>query len=247
MELLGDNDDLMAGWYQFLAHSDHWAVRTARQGYRAVAHFSVPAPRFFFRPVLALVLVVRYSYYFLVRVFYCEPLFKAYCKSYGRNLHTGAFLHWVQGEGDLIAGDDVTVDGHCNFFFAARYNSRPTLTIGDGTSIGHNCSFVIGDRISIGKHCRLAAGIQMFDVSGHPSDPASRLAGKPANIEDVRAITIGDNVWIGSNAIIYPGVAIGENSIVSMGSVVMSSVPADTIVAGNPARQTRSLRSAPTV
>ena len=109
MELLGDNDDLMAGWYQFLAHSDHWAVRTARQGYRAVAHFSVPAPRFFFRPLLALVLMVRYSYYFLMRVFYCEPLFKAYCKSYGRNLHTGAFLHWVQGEGDLMAGDDRLV------------------------------------------------------------------------------------------------------------------------------------------
>ena len=94
----------MAGWYRFLARSDHWAVRTARQGYRAVTNFSVPAPRFFFRPALALVLVVRSTYYFLVRVFYCEPLFKAYCKSYGRNLHTGTFLHWVKGEGDLMVG-----------------------------------------------------------------------------------------------------------------------------------------------
>jgi acetyltransferase-like isoleucine patch superfamily enzyme len=231
----------MAGWYQFLAHSDHWAVRTARQGYRTVTRFSVPAPRFIVRPVLAAVVLVRSTYYFLARVFYAEPLFKGYCKSYGRNFHTGTYLHWVQGDGDLIIGDDVTIDGQCNFFFAARYSSRPTLAIGDGTGIGHHCSFVIGERISIGKHCRIAAGIQMFDVSGHPSDPAARLAGKPAAAEDVRPITIGDNVWIGSNAIVYPGVAIGDNSIVSMGSVVMNSVPADTVVAGNPARQIRSL------
>jgi acetyltransferase-like isoleucine patch superfamily enzyme len=238
----------MAGLYRFLALSDHWTARTVRRGYREVRSFSVPAPRVIARPALAVVLLVRSTFYFLVRVFYCEPLFKAYCKSYGRNFHTGAFLHWVQGEGDLIIGDDVTIDGRSNFFFAARYTSRPTLIIGDGTGIGHNCSFVIGSRITIGKHCRIGAGIQMFDASGHPSDPASRLAGKPVNPEDVRPITIGDNVWIGSNAVIYPGVVIGENSVVSLGSVVMSSVPADTVVAGNPARQIRSLaldRSAP--
>jgi NDP-sugar pyrophosphorylase family protein len=238
----------MAGWYRFLALSNHWTARAARQGYRTVTRFSVPAPRFIVRPIVAAVVLLRSTYYFLARVFYAEPLFKAYCKCYGRNFHTGVFLHWVQGVGDVIIGDDVTIDGRCHFFFAARYNRRPTLTIGDATGIGHNCSFVIGERISIGKHCRIASGIHMFDVPGHPSDPASRRAGMPANPEDVRPITIGDNVWIGNNAILYPGVTIGDNSVVSMGSVVMNSVPADTVVAGNPARQIRSLlqnRSAP--
>jgi acetyltransferase-like isoleucine patch superfamily enzyme len=87
--------------------------------------------------------------------------------------------------------------------------------------------------------------VALFDVSGHPADPAERLAGKPAPLEEVRPITIGDNVWIGSGAVIYPGVMIGDNSIVSMGAVVMSSVPANTVVAGNPARQIRSLARAP--
>jgi acetyltransferase-like isoleucine patch superfamily enzyme len=194
---------------------------------------------------LGLVLAVRFVYYFFARVFWCEPLFKAYCKKYGRHLRTGVYLHWVQGNGDLILGDDVTIDGRCSFFFAARYTEHPTLAIGDRTGIGHNCAFVVGERITIGRDCRIASSVALFDVSGHPADPAERLAGKPAPLEEVRPITIGDNVWIGSGAVIYPGVMIGDNSIVSLGAVVMSSVPANTVVAGNPARQIRSLARAP--
>jgi chloramphenicol O-acetyltransferase type B len=52
---------------------------------------------------------------------------------------------------------------------------------------------------------------------------------------------IEDNVWIGRNAIIFPGVRIGEGSVVAMGTVVMNSIPPNTVVAGNPARQIRSL------
>lgn len=231
----------MQGWYRFVALSDHWAARTARGLYRGILNFSVPAPRLITRPVLLVVLAVRATYYFLIRVFWCEPLFKAYCKSYGRGLHTGSFLHWVQGEGDLIMGNNVVVDGKCSFLFAARYSDRPTLRVGDGTAIGHGCSFTVGKEITLGKYCRIAAHIQMFDAPGHPADPARRLAGKPADPEDVRPITIGDNVWIGNNAVIYPGVAIGDNSIVAVGSVVMSSVPSNALIAGNPARQIRSL------
>ncbi len=234
---------MFAQSHRYLATSESRLARAIRKIYKAIRNISVPAPKLIVRPILTVVLFVRSVYYFLVRVFFCEPLFKAYCKSYGRNLHTGVFLHWVQGRGDLIIGDNVIIDGACNFFFAARYTQNPTLVIGDHTGIGHSCSFVVGNRITIGKHCRLAAGIQIFDVSGHPVDPADRMAGKPANQEDVRPVTIGDNVWIGSNVIIHSGVSIGDNSIVSTGSIVMSSVAANTIVAGNPARQIRVIPS----
>lgn len=231
----------MSGWYRFVAVSDHWVARAARRLHRAVTRFSLPAPRLLVRPVLGLVLAVRFVFYFIARVLWCEPLFKAYCKKYGSNLRTGPHLHWVQGKGDLVLGNDVTIEGKCNFFFAARYTLRPALTIGDRSGMGHNCSFVVGDRITIGKDCRIGANVTVFDVSGHPADPAERLAGKPAPLEEVRPILIGDNVWIGSWAVIYPGVTIGDNSIVSLGAVVMSSVPANAVVAGNPARQIRSL------
>jgi acetyltransferase-like isoleucine patch superfamily enzyme len=83
----------------------------------------------------------------------------------------------------------------------------------------------------------------MFDSNGHPSDPEERMAGKPPRPEDVRPITIKDNVWVGQNSIITPGVTIGEGSIVSAGSVVISDVPPYTVVAGYPARKIGTLRN----
>jgi acetyltransferase-like isoleucine patch superfamily enzyme len=222
---------------RFVASSDHWVARTLRHAYRSIVNFTLPAPRALTKPALALVLLIRTTYYYLVRALFCEPLFKAYCTRYGRNVHTGVFLHWVHGGGELILGDNVYVDGKCSFTFAVRYTEKPRLTIGDNTRIGHNCSFTIGKQITIGRHCLLGSSVYMFDSPGHPTDPAARLAGLPSRIEEVRPITIGDNVWIGARAIIYPGVVIGNDSVVATGSVVMGSVAPQTMVAGNPARQ----------
>jgi hypothetical protein len=77
----------------------------------------------------------------------------------------------------------------------------------------------------------------MFDTSGHPVDAAARRAGQPVAPEEVKPIVIGDNVWIGRGSIIFPGVTIGENSVVSAGSAVLSNVPPNTLVAGYPARR----------
>ncbi|MBV8550863.1 MAG: hypothetical protein JOY54_06150 [Acidobacteriaceae bacterium] len=228
--------------YRSFATSDHWLAVTVRRFRRAVLNFSVPAPRVIARPVLLVFIGVRQLWYTLYRVFVCEPLFKAYCRSYGRNLHTGVFIHWVQGKGDIVLGDNVIVDGKCNFSFAVRYSPNPTLRVGNNSGIGHGCIFTIGKEISIGNHCRLAPFVTIFDSPGHPLDPDLRRAGAPANVEDVRPVKIGDNVWIGSGAVIFPGVTIGENSVVGSGAYVMSDVPANTVVAGNPARKVMSLQ-----
>jgi acetyltransferase-like isoleucine patch superfamily enzyme len=192
-------------------------------------------------PLLGIFLLARTTYFFIARVFFCEPFFKAYCTAYGRNLHTGVFLHWIQGRGELIVGDNVLIDGKCSISFAARYSARPGLIIGDNTGIGHGCSFTIGKQIRIGKHCRIAGNVMFLEAPGHPSDPVERRAGLPAPDNEVRPIIVEDNVWIGGRAIIMPGVTIGRDSIVASGSVIMSDVPPNTLVAGNPARQVRSL------
>lgn len=233
----------MAGWYRFLATSDHWIARSARAVRRSALNFSVPAPRLIAVPLRSAITGVRFVYYMLMRAFVCEPFFKSYCTSYGRNLRTGVFLHWVQGKGDLIVGDNVVIDGRCHFIFASRYHERPTLIIGSNSGMGYGCAFTVGKKITLGNHVRLGSSVVIFDVPGHPADPEARKLGKEADPEDVRPVTIEDNVWIGTNSTIYPGVTIGENSIVSSGSVVMSSVPANVLVAGNPARQVRSLVS----
>lgn len=228
--------------YRYLALSDDRPARLARKLYWGINTFTLPAPKVIVRPMLWAFLAVRHIYYWVIRVFICEPLFKAYCKQHGRGVRTGVFIHWVQGEGDIILGDDVEIDGKCSFMFAARFSPNPTLRIGDHTVIRAS-SFAVCKNITIGKHCLIASGVSMFESSGHRSDPEDRLAGLPPRPEDVRPITIGDNVWIGQGSTITPGVTIGEGSIVSAASVLLSDVPPYTVVAGYPARKIASLRN----
>jgi acetyltransferase-like isoleucine patch superfamily enzyme len=231
--------------YRFLALSDHPAARTVRAVRRGVMSFSLPAPRVVVRPMLWAFLTLRGSYHFVLRVFVCEPLFKAYCTRYGRGLRTGVYVHWVEGPGEIVLGDDVSIDGKCVFGFAVRYCERPTLEVGDGTGINHGCRFTVGRRITIGRRCRISPDVWVFDSSGHASDPAARAAGLPAAASDVRPVTIGDDVWVGARSIIFPGVTVGRGSIISAGSVVTGDVPPYTVVAGNPARRVATLGTTP--
>jgi acetyltransferase-like isoleucine patch superfamily enzyme len=207
-----------------------------RRLYRTVQSFSVPAPRFVVRPLLLVFVSLRSVYYYLKRVFICEPFFKAYCAKYGKKLRTGVFLHWVQGKGDIILGDNVWLDGKSSFTFAARFAGRPTLMIGDNTGIGHACTFIVGKRILIGSNCMIAEGVIVYGSNGHPTDIAARQAHLPPPDAEVRDVVIGDWVWIGRNSIVFPGVRIGEGSVVSAGSVVRTHVPPYSVVAGNPGR-----------
>jgi acetyltransferase-like isoleucine patch superfamily enzyme len=169
-------------------------------------------------------------------VLICQPMFRAYCKECGPNLRTGDFIHFIQGIGDIIVGRDVWLDGKSTFTFAASFVDRPSLVIGDGTGIGHGCEITVGKRITIGRNCILSGDVSLFDSNGHPSDPTERRNKRPPAAEDVRPITIGDDVWIGKHVIVFPGVRIGEGAIISSGTVVRRHVPAYGVVAGNPAQ-----------
>jgi acetyltransferase-like isoleucine patch superfamily enzyme len=227
----------MSRLHRYLATSDHPNARFVRWVYRSSVSFSIPAPKVIFKPLLWCILGGRFLWYTFRRVAIAEPLFKAYCKQYGRRLRTGIYLHWIRGNGDIVIGDDVYIDGKCSISFAARFADRPLLHIGDHTNIAHNCALSIGKEIRIGRHCLIAPNVYMFDSSGHARDPELRQQGLPPADDQVRPITIEDNVWIGRGAIIFPGVTIGEGSIVAAGAVVMMDVPPYTVVAGNPARK----------
>jgi acetyltransferase-like isoleucine patch superfamily enzyme len=229
------------GVHRYLATSDDALARSARRVRQAVRDFTLPAPRVITRPILWALLAARAASEFARRVLVCEPLFKAHCRRYGRRVRTGPFLHWVHGPGDIVLGDDVLIDGKCHFLFAARFADRPTLTIDDRTYIGHDCQFTVGRRITIGRHCLLAARVCLFDSDGHSIDPAARLAGLPPPPESSKPIVLGNNVWVGTGALILKGVTIGDDSIVAARAVVTHDIPSGVLVAGNPARIVKHL------
>ena len=224
-------------------YSDHRAAKLVKYLYDLPATVPLPCPRWLVRPFVILFLCLRSIFWFLRRVLFAEPFFKSYCLKYGQGLHTGIFLHWIQGNGDIIIGDHVKVDGKCSFKFAARYSEHPQLVIGSYTGISHGCGFTVGKQIVIGDHCRLAGGVEIMDSAGHANEPQARMDGQPALDESVKPVIIGNNVWIGRHSIIFPGVEIGDNAIIASHSAVFFSVLPNTIVAGNPARAISSLES----
>ena len=85
----------------------------------------------------------------------------------------------------------------------------------------------------------LAPNVAIY-TAGHPVHPDTRRSlyeyGKP--------VTIGDNVWIGGNAVVLPGVTIGSNSVIGAGSVVTRDVPPWSIAVGNPCKVIKTITEA---
>ena len=174
------------------------------------------------------------------RFFWFEPLFRSQCSSVGMRFRMEQ-LPYLLGSGSLSIGDDVTLSGKPSFAFSSRHVESPTLSIGTGSFIGHNCAIVVGRSVTIGRHCLIAGGVRISDFDGHPINAADRRNGLTTPTIDVSSVTIGDDVWIGHGAIILKGVRIGNRSIVGARAVVTKDVADDTIVAGNPARVVKSI------
>ena len=88
------------------------------------------------------------------------------------------------------------------------------------------------DRIEIGCNSTLAYGATIL-TSANPNGPKNLLSKIYPKMH--APVIIGDNVWVGANAIILPGVTIGDYSVVAAGAVVTKDVPSGVLVAGNPA------------
>ncbi|AHG90039.1 transferase hexapeptide repeat containing protein [Gemmatirosa kalamazoonensis] len=225
-------------------HSNHWAARLLRGAVYGARNFTLPVPRPVVVPLVKGFIALRAVYYWLVRVFVCEPFFKAQCARYGDGVRTGTFLHWIMGAGDIVVGDRVHVEGKVSFIFASILPERPRIELGDDTYVSHLCTFIAARRITVGRHVHIANGVTIFDSPGHPLDAERRTAGMAPDPEDIRAVCIGDKVWIGTGARIFPGVTVGEGSVIGMGAIVTRDVPPYSLAAGNPARVIRSLRPA---
>jgi len=114
------------------------------------------------------------------------------------------------------------------------------VRVGDGVFINFNAVFLDTCLITIGSRTLVGPNVSFYSAT-HPLDPALRNGTQGPEMG--KEIHIGEDCWIGGNVCILPGVIIGKGSIVGAGSVVTKSVPDFTVVAGNPARFIRKIKT----
>lgn len=107
---------------------------------------------------------------------------------------------------------------------------------GRGVYANFNLTLVDDADIFVGDFVMFAPNVTL-STAGHPIDPALRLQSGQFNLP----VHIGNNVWIGANAVVMPGVTIGENSVIGAGSVVTKDIPANVVAYGVPCRVIRPI------
>ena len=117
---------------------------------------------------------------------------------------------------------------HCDY----GYN----IEVGENFFANYNFTVLDVGKVRIGANAQIAPNVSIY-TAGHPIHPDSRNSGYEYGI----SITIGDNVWIGGNVCIMPGVTIGNNVLIGAGSVVTKDVPDNVIAAGNPCKIIRTI------
>ena len=127
-------------------------------------------------------------------------------------------------------GENILIQS--NFYCDYGYN----IHVGENFYMNHNgvildgAKVEFGDNVFIGPNCG-------FYTSGHPIDKDLRR-----EVEFAKPITIGDDVWIGGNVVVLPGVKIGDNCVIGAGSIVNKDIPSNCVAVGNPCRVIKELK-----
>ncbi len=110
------------------------------------------------------------------------------------------------------------------------------IHIGDNFYSNYNLIILDIAPVFIGNNVMIAPNVGIY-TAGHPVHPEARKSGYEYGI----SIRIGDDVWIGANSVLNPGVSIGEGTVIGSGSVVTKDIPANCIAAGNPCKVIREI------
>lgn len=117
---------------------------------------------------------------------------------------------------------------HCDY----GYN----IEIGENFFANYNCVILDGAKVTFGDNVFIAPNCSFY-TAGHPIDVLQRNQG----LEYALPIKIGNNVWIGGNVTVLPGVTIGDNTVIGAGSLVNKDIPSNVVAAGNPCRVIREI------
>ncbi len=113
------------------------------------------------------------------------------------------------------------------------------IEVGKNFFANYNCTILDVAKVKIGDNCQMAPNAAIY-TAGHPIHPDTRNT----QYEYGKEVVIGNNVWIGGNAVICPGVHIGDNVVIGAGSVVTKDIPDWSVASGNPCRVIRRITEA---
>ncbi len=127
-------------------------------------------------------------------------------------------------------GEKITIEP--NFWCDYGYN----ISVGENFYMNHNGIILDCAKIEFGDNVFIAPNCGFYTAS-HPLDAEIRNTGK----RFAKPIKIGNNVWIGGNVVVLPGVTIGDNSVIGAGSVVTKDIPANVVAYGNPCKVIKNI------
>lgn len=110
------------------------------------------------------------------------------------------------------------------------------IEVGNNFFANYNLVILDVGKVTVGENVMCAPNVSIY-TAGHPLHPEMRNTGYEYGIP----VTIGDNVWLGGNAVILPGVRIGSNVVIGAGSVVSKDIPDSVVAAGNPCKVIREI------
>jgi len=110
------------------------------------------------------------------------------------------------------------------------------ISVGENFYANFNLVILDGAKVTFGDNVFIAPNCGFYTAK-HPEDPTERNKG----LEYARPITVGNNVWIGANVNVLPGVSIGDNCTIGAGSIVTKDIPANSVAVGNPCRVIRKI------
>lgn len=110
------------------------------------------------------------------------------------------------------------------------------ISVGDRFFANFGCVFLDVCSIEFGDRCLLGPSVHIYTAT-HPLNADARSDGE----EYGKPVSIGDDVWIGGQAVLNPGVSVGNRSVVASGTVVTHDVPDDVVVQGNPAEVVKEI------
>lgn len=153
--------------------------------------------------------------------------------SMNKFVHWGRLkVHWIQRISPLCAlkvfqrgvirvGRNCEFAAYCDF----EVHGEGVLEIGEGTYFNRYCMISAHERVTVGKHCMFGPGVKIFD-NNHRYSPDTGVS----SLLKTAPVSIGDNSWVCSDAIILKGTRIGKNCVVGAGCIVRGDIPDGSVV-----------------